>query len=75
MCEFDQVRFLRILKFIHSLNTLACDELSILIHIYPNKPRREIEVTVYNYQAESSFTCGLMSNLVIGSIEKEYSPA
>ena len=45
---------------------LGDDKVSILTHIFPDKPLRKIKVTICNHHRPTvQFMCGLMSDLVI----------
>ena len=46
------------------------DKMTMLTHAYPHKPLRKMKVAICNHQADS-FTCGLMSDLVICKHRKE----
>ena len=48
------------------VSTLWGDKVSMLTHIYPHKPWREIEVTTCKItMLTAHFMCGLMSDLLI----------
>ena len=48
------------------VSTLPGDKVSMLTHIYPHKPLREIEVTICKItRLTAHFMCGLMSDLLI----------
>ena len=53
------------------VSTIGGDEVSMLTHSNPHKPLRKIKVMKCNYPGlVARFMCGLMSDLVIASLEK-----
>ena len=49
------------------------DKVSMLTHIYPHKPWRNIEVTICKItRLTAHFMCGLMSDLLICTFNKKY---
>ena len=48
------------LKLVCLLSALVISKVSMLNHIYPHKPLREMKLITCNHQADSPFTCGLM---------------
>ena len=56
-----------------ALFPLGGDKVSLLTHTYPHKTLRKIKVATCNHQADSSITCGLMSDLVICKFRKVWS--
>ena len=54
------------MKIVSILGTLWGDKVSMLTHIYPHKPWREIKVTICKItRLTAHFVCGLMSDLLI----------
>ena len=58
-------RFCRISILSSSSSSLRDGKLCMLSYTYPHKPLRKINVTMCNHQVYNSFTCDLMSALVI----------
>ena len=52
LCRYLYMNIFNI-DFVYAMITLWGDKVSMLTHIYPHKPRRKIEVTTQNHQADS----------------------